>query len=297
MQFEIKIKKPFSFVATMKTHGWFQLPPFYWDEDARVLNWATCIQNSKHLVRLQDSRETPSFSYVLCDVDDAALQPTVEQKFRYIMNLNLDLSGYYRLCEQDPLMAQVPKRGIGRLMRAESLFEDVFKSICATNVQWTQAVKMVHNIAALGDNLAGTEFFVFPSPHQIVKVGEDFLKERGRVGYRSSYLIELAKRFTDGEPDAARVESGDMLPNEMKKYFLSFKGVGKTTAHYLMALHGHYEEMAVDSLVIKYMKAMHFNGETPTEKQVVQFYERFGRWRYLIYWMEFIVNEGWNPDA
>ena len=155
---------------------------------------------------------------------------------------------------------------------------------------------MVRNIALLGDVAPGTEFYIFPSPQQVLDAGEDFLKDNGRVGYRSSYLIDLAKRFAEGEPQAALAEAGEMSAVELKKYLLSFKGIGKTTAHYLMALYGHFEDMSVDSLVLNYMTTKHFDGVTPTEKQVVQFYEKYGRWRYLIYWMEFVVNEGWNPN-
>ncbi len=297
MKFEMSIKKPFSFIAAIKTHGWFQLPPFYWNEDERELTWVTRLNGAVARVRIKQTAENASESRLRFDVDSNGSQKIVEQRFRHIMNLDLDLSEFYRLCSNDPVLAQVPKLGIGRLMRAESLYEDVFKSICGTNVQWKQAVKMIHNIAQLGDKASGTDYHLFPNASQILDAGESFLREQGRVGYRSGYLIELAQRFVDGEPEAATVEKGDMPPKELKKYFLGFKGVGKATAHYLMALYGHFEEMAVDSLVLKYMTERHFNGETPTEKQVVRFYDRFGRWRYLAYWMEFIVNDGWNPDA
>lgn len=297
MTFDIRIKKPFSFIAAMKTHGWFQLPPYYWHEEAGELLWVVRMNDAVTPVRIRPLRETKVSSWVQFDIDEPAAQNVVEQKFRYIMNLDLDLSGFYQLCREDGVLAQAPERGIGRLMRAESLYEDVFKSICGTNVQWKQAVKMIHNIAQLGDAVAGTDYHLFPSARQILDAGESFLKEKGRVGYRSSYLVDLAERFAKGEADAAAAERGEMSPGELKKYFLSFKGIGKTTAHYLLALYGHFEEMAVDSLVLKYMSQRHFNGIVPTERQVADFYERYGRWRYLAYWMEFIINEGWNPDA
>ncbi len=297
MTFEMNIKKPFSFIAAIKTHGWFQLPPFYWREDDRELIWVTRLNGAVAAVRIRPLTESASACRLRFDVDSTAPRAAVEQRFRHIMNLGLDLTEFYHLCTTDPVLAQVPGRGIGRLMRAESLYEDVFKSICGTNIQWKQAVKMIHNIAQLGDTAPGDDYHLFPTASQIVDAGESFLKQKGRVGYRSGYLIDLAERFIKGEPDAAAVENGEMPADELKKYLLSFKGVGKTTAHYLMALYGHFEEMAVDSLVLKYMSERHFNGETPTEKQVVRFYDRFGRWRYLAYWMEFIVNGGWNPDA
>lgn len=297
MTFEIRIKKPFSFVDVMKTHGWFQLPPFYWLEQEKELRWAVRVGRSPQLVRLRPAKDKAGLARVLCEVDNPAIQDIIEQKFRYIFNLHLDLHEFYDLCNQEPLLAQVPQRGIGRLMRAESLFEDVFKSICGTNVQWKQAVKMIHNIAVLGDVVPGTEYHLFPTPQQVLAAGENFLRTVGRVGYRSSYLMDLAARFDTGEEKAEIVQNGGLPAAELKKYFLSFKGIGKTTAHYLMALYGHFDEMAVDSLVLNYMSATHFNGATPTETQVKQFYDRFGSWRYLAYWMEFIINKGWNPDG
>ena len=85
-------------------------------------------------------------------------------------------------------------------------------------------------------------------------------------------------------------------PDHMAKYFLSFKGIGQTTARYLSALYGDYSEMAVDSLVVSYMARTYFNGSKPGEKQIRDIYEPFGRWKYLVYWMEFIIAEGWTPD-
>jgi hypothetical protein len=82
----------------------------------------------------------------------------------------------------------------------------------------------------------------------------------------------------------------------LKDYFLGFKGIGKTTARYLAALYGDYSEMAVDSLVVSYMAKTYFNGKTPGDKQIRDVYEPFGRWKYLVYWMEFIEAEGWTPD-
>ena len=297
MMFDVKIKKPFSFIAAMKTHGWFQLPPFYWNEKAGELLWIMRLKGAVSPVRIKPLRETKTHAWLQFKLDDSSAQKVVEYKFRYIMNIDLDLSGFYQLCGQDGVLAHAPERGIGRLMRAESLYEDVFKSICGTNIQWKQAVKMIHNIAQLGDVAAGTNYHLFPSPQQVLNAGESYLKEKGRVGYRSGYLINLADRFVKGEADAAAAENGEMSPMELKKYFLSFKGIGKTTAHYLMALYGHFEEMSVDSLVLKYMAQRHFNGVVPTEKQGVSVYERYGRWRHLADWMEFIINEGWTPDA
>jgi len=297
--FVYNIPPPFNLEATLKTHGWFQLAPFYWDDKSKILNWAVKINEKPIWVTVRqgeaDGNSTPLQFAVHIESSDPD-EKEIIGKFRHIFNLDLDLGEFYKISAKYPLLDQVKKRGIGRLMRAGSVYEDIFKSICGTNVQWKQAVKMINNIAQLGEPAPGTEYRIFPGPKVVLNAGEKFLKDVGRVGYRSSYLIELCQRFADGESEALAVENGEKTGIELYQYFLGFKGIGKTTARYLSALYGYFEDMAVDSLVISYMTKTHFGGEKPTEKQVEEFYAKFGRWRYLAYWMEFIIAGGWSPD-
>ncbi|NIA30244.1 MAG: hypothetical protein GWP06_10070 [Actinobacteria bacterium] len=297
--FSYNITVPFNLETTLKTHGWFQLTPFYWDEENKVLNWAVNINDNPKWVTVRQEKTVSNSALLQFAVHTESSDPDEKEiigKFRHIFNLDLDLGEFYKISAKHPLLDQVEKRGMGRLMRAGSVYEDIFKSICGTNVQWKQAVKMINNIAQLGEPVPGTEYRIFPKPKAVLNAGEKFLKDVGRVGYRSSYLIELCQRFADGESEALAVENGEKTGIELYKYFLEFKGIGKTTARYLSALYGYFEDMAVDSLVLSYMAKTHFGGEKPTEKQVEEFYAKFGRWRYLAYWMEFIIAGGWKPD-
>lgn len=301
MDFVIQVPQPFNLKATIKTHGWFQLAPFYWDEEKSALLWATKINGqSPILVTISQQSAFPKTvkinSSVAANITDKEREILIK-RFRHIFNLDVDLADFYLMCKNHPLLNQVEVRGMGRLMRTESVYEDVFKSICGTNIQWKQAVKTINTISQLGDAVPGTEYHLFPSAQQILAKGESYLKDVGRVGYRSSYLFDLAERFVQGEPAALAVENGEIVGKDLFKYFLDFKGIGKVTAKYLSALYGYFEEMAVDSLVISYMRSRHFNGEIPTEKQIEEFYAKFGKWRYLAYWMEFIVADGWDPNS
>ncbi|MBD3383620.1 hypothetical protein GF407_01725, partial [candidate division KSB1 bacterium] len=216
-------------------------------------------------------------------------------KCRHIFNLDLDLNPFYRICRKDPVLYSVISSGRGRLMRSESIYEDIFKSICSTNIQWKQAVKMINRIGRAGSQVTGSDYRCFPTPRQILDKGESFLKEQGRAGYRSRYLIDLCRRFLDNEPKALKAEKGELCAKTLKHYFLSFSGIGKTTARYLMALYGHFEEIAVDSLVISYLSKTVFDGKQPNEKQIHEYFSCYGKWAYLAYWMEFILAGGWKP--
>ena len=300
MDFVYSVPQPFNLKATIKTHGWFQLAPFYWNEENSELVWATKLsRQSPVLVILSEQGPSKKFAQINFHTDtdlSADQHQMLVGKFHHVFNLDLDLTEFYKICAQYPVLEKVEIRGMGRLMRAESLFEDIFKSICGTNIQWKQAVKIINTISQAGEKVPGTENHVFPSPQQILEKGETYLKEVGRVGYRSSYLIDVARRFDLGEKFAKAVESGEMSGKDLVKYFLDFRGIGKATARYLAALYGNFEDMAIDSLVISYMSKNHFNGETPTEKQIEEIYTKFGTWKYLAYWMEFIISDGWIPD-
>ena len=301
MTFSYEIPKPFSFEATVKTHGWFQLVPFYWENQSKVLRWAVNLNSDNcALVSIrEDTNHNGNSTKLIFDtsLSGDGIKDLIIQKFRHVFNLDMDLSGFYKICARDSVLKKVPALGMGRIMRCESVFEDVFKSICGTNVQWKQAVTMINKIAVLGTKVPGSEYRRFPTPRQILDAGEQFLKETGRVGYRSSYLIELCERFQNSETALPQTGNDSLSFENLNKYFLGFKGIGKVTARYLCALYGKYDELAVDSLVISYMTKTHFNGVKPTGKQVEDFYAEFGSWKYLAYWMEFIVNKGWNPDA
>ena len=294
------ILRPFALEATMKCHGWFQLTPFYWHESPKTLYWATQFGREEPV--LLKIREIPSANPAPCTIElewdgDKNHQDTVIKKVRHVFNLDIDLTGFYHLAKRHRYLDQIESRGIGRLMRSESLFEDLFKAICGTNVTWRQAVKMINAIGALGPPVPGTEYHVFPNPQAILEAGEAFLKQVGRVGYRSAYLVELCHRFLESPPLAQQIERGVVPAAEMKKFFLGIKGIGKVTAHYLSALYGDFSELAIDSLVLSYMTKQHFSGVKPTHQQIEDFYAPFGEWRYLAYWMEFIVAEGWKPEV
>jgi len=292
MKTEYALQKPFHLENVLKSHGWFQLPPFYWNEAEKSIDWILAFDST--VIKLNLVQKNIDFITVSSEeeYDPDIIHPLMTRVF----NLDLELDGFYHVCHDNPLLADLKQKGMGRLMRNACLYEDVFKSICGTNVQWKQAVNMTKNIAAIGDEYKNSQMYCFPSADQILEAGEDFLKEIGRVGYRSGYLMDLCKRVSDNDPLVAKADNGELDEEELYRLLLSFKGIGTVTANYLMALYGYYNRMSIDSLVISYMRKRHFDGTTPTVKQIDAFFDHYGKWKYLVYWMEFIVTQGWKPD-
>jgi 3-methyladenine DNA glycosylase/8-oxoguanine DNA glycosylase len=294
-QYVYPISVPFNLEAIVKTHGWFQLAPFYWSESEKTLRWAVRISGKTRCVAMgQIEKKTVKLSSV--ELNEQVWQKLIA-KFRHVFNLDFNLAPFYKQCASDPLLRPLKRLGMGRIMRSESVYEDVFKSICGTNVLWKQAVKMINTISELGEKTTPAGYRAFPTAQAVLNAGEKYLVEKGRVGYRSRYLIALCERVVKGDQKAKSVENGEIQGPELCDFFQSYMGIGRITARYLAALYGYFGELAVDSAVIAYMAKTHFNGRRPTEKEVQQHYERFEEWRYLAYWMEFIRNRGWVPQV
>ena len=297
MTIDMKIAKPFDLCAMLKSHGWFQLPPFYWDERTKLLRWATAIDDRPLLLTLSAEDAADEQRLFISGEFSPAAEELIRGRVRHILNLDLDLTDFYRRCASHPVLRHTSERGIGRLMRCETIYEDVFKSICGTNVQWRQAVKMISNIASIGHAVDGTDYRLFPTPPQIVAAGENYLKEVGRVGYRSRYLTALSERCLAADPQQMISVVSRLSARECRDFFAGFMGIGKVTARYLAALYGHFDELAIDSLVVNYMREHYFDGKTPSDGEIRAVYAPFDQWQYLAYWMEFIINEGWMPNV
>jgi 3-methyladenine DNA glycosylase/8-oxoguanine DNA glycosylase len=171
-------------------------------------------------------------------------------------------------------------------MRAPTLWEDVVKTILSTNVNWRQAVVMSNRLVKLGDRAETGSLHAWPTPGQVLRAGEKFLRDVVRAGYRAPYILELAAAQKSGaiDLDALDAASRSMTEKELFTALIGLRGIGKSSAHFLMNLLGHYDHVPVDSATYAYAKSVFFNGRRPTEKQIRKRFAKFGKWSSLVYW-------------
>ena len=305
---EIEIRKPFGLFSTAISHGWYQTLPFRWQHERGVLQRVERLDDGRiALVEMSEQRSLRR-GHISLRIDikgdgaiDGALAEEVVRRCSSMLHADEDLRGFYALCAQRPELAAARRHGAGRCMRASSLFEDVIKTILGTNVVWKQAVVMINRLAELGDPCpADPTLRAWPTAQQIVKAGERHLRNHVRAGYRSPYIIELARKHAAGEAGLDEIEalaaSGD--PDELYKALIKLKGVGKSSAHFLMNLLGHYRHISVDSATYAYAKRELFNGKRPTEKQIRRRFAEFGEWQSLVYWFaRWEAQLAWWEDA
>src|SRR5271166_506822 len=256
-QVRIPVRKPFSVFATAISHGWYQTMPFRLDNQRGVLQRAEQLMD-RSVVLLEISDEPSSKrgyrDAVIQVIGERANDPGVAEEMArrvtVMLHLDEDLRGFYALARKRTDLTHVLKHGAGRVMRASTLWEDVIKTVLGTNVLWSQAVVMINRVADLGDPFPGDPSMkTWPSPGRVARAGEQYLRDVVRAGYRAPYIIELAQAQKSGAVDFDAIEAQARTDDSLTlfKKLTALKGIGKSSAHFLMNLLGHYDHISVDS--------------------------------------------------
>jgi DNA-3-methyladenine glycosylase II len=289
------------------SHGFVQMAPFGWDGEVLTRADRMAVGGRAHRVTIrQHGRELE------IDVSGARSIPkTYEARIRRMLQLERDLTAFHRLARKEPHLRWIARGKFGRVLRSGDLFEDVTKAICGTNVQWPQAVKMANRIATLGPRAESAQrakrakahgrseaqaswqeasdgVHAFPSPEEVARAGAKWLRDHARTGYRSEYIVELARSVAGGALDVEAFErdAEAMSGDEVRRWLLGIKGIGPSTARYLAAFFGKHDAVSVDSAVIAYATRMHFGGKKPSAKAVERHFDRYGDHRGLVSWFE-----------
>ncbi len=201
-------------------------------------------------------------------------------KVKHILRFDEDLSGFYKILKREKRLNWIAETSAGRLIRSPNVFEDLVKTICTTNCSWSLTKIMVKNLVEKLGNHA------FPTAEQMANVSEDFYRTEIRAGYRSGYFVELAEKVAGGKLNPEAWLTSDLPTNELKKEMKKIKGVGDYAAENLLKLVGRYDGLALDSYLRSEFYKRHNNQTACDDKQIRQFYEKFGAWQGLAIWCD-----------
>lgn len=284
MTFTVTPPSPFNLSAVVRSHGWIQMPPFSETSDhglAYILRMSTgkVLPFEVHADNTTLSVETAT---PLTKSEQAELSTTIQ----WMLALDQDLSEFYQVARQEPKLSKMVERQAGRVLRSPTLFEDVIRTILTTNTLWKHTLRMCRELTTrYGDPLpADPERHTFPTPERLSQVNEPTLREQCRMGYRGSYVNELACRVASGVLDLETLKSSTLPTPELRKELMTIKGVGGYAAANLLMLLGRYDYVPVDTWALKVVSIEFFGGEKITPKQVLSTFERWGKWQGLAYW-------------
>ena len=280
--------EPVDLWRTIMSHGVADLPPNRIDEEARTFETTVAVPRGRpQTVIVREGRG-----------GKAALTGTAGKRseavldgVRHILRIDEDLSEFYTLAAEDPDLLWVTQ-GAGRLLRSQTVYEDVVKTICTTNTAWSGTVRMVSAIVEhLGEPAAGAPpdspfGRAFPSPAAMAAAPESFYRDVARSGYRGAYLRSLAQSVASGEVDLeelATADPGDLPDDEVAARLLALPGVGPYAAAHIMMLIGRYSRLVLDSWTRP--KYASLNGRKAKDTAIERRFRRYGRYSGLAFWL------------
>jgi N-glycosylase/DNA lyase len=224
----------------------------------------------------------------------AVRQRAVLDGVRHVLRLDEDLSGFYAQVLADEELSWA-STGAGRMMRAQTTFEDVVKTICTTNCAWSGTVRMVNGLVdGLGEPAVGGGRS-FPTPAAMAAASDAFYADDVRAGYRGPYLRTLADDVASGRLDLEALATApreELSDAELEERLLAIAGVGPYAAAHIMMLMGRHSRLVLDSWTRPTYARL--RGRKLTDKQIVRRFKRYGDHAGLAFWLT--LTRPWVAD-
>jgi 3-methyladenine DNA glycosylase/8-oxoguanine DNA glycosylase len=285
----------FAFWRTAYSHGWCDLPPFSFDAERNLLLRVIELgDGSLAHCRLAGAKDGVQATITVASPLSRSQRRDLAQRIRTCLRMDEDFTAFHAAARSHPGYRWIARSRAGRLLRAPTVFEDAVKMICTTNCTWSLTVTMVNALVrTLGKQFAA-DLFSFPSPEAIASVDERFLRERCKTGYRSPYILELARRVSCGDLDVEHWRTSTLPTEQLFAEMRTVKGIGPYAAGNLLRLMGHYDELGLDSWVRGKFSELHTGGRRVEDAAIAKHYKRYGRWRGLLFWLE--MTRDWHEE-
>ena len=284
---------PFDFAGTAYSHGWVVLAPNVWDEHGQILRRVERLGTGKVVGLSVSGSGGTRKAKIAVKVESRSRiskkeKEEVLRKVGHMFRLDEDLRPFYQACRKRGAPWKRATKGLGRLLRSPSVFEDVVKVIATTNIQWGGTKKMVAGLVrAYGEPIpSDAERRAFPTAEAIASGTPRKFAASVRMGYRAAYVHALAEQVASGELDLEALHDPEMPTAEVKKRLLSIKGIGSYAAATLLMLLGHYDDLPVDTVCRSFVTKKYFAGKQPSDAEIRKIYEDWGQWKFLAYWFD-----------
>jgi len=294
----------FSFLRAVYSHGWFDLPPFGWDEATRTLR-RVIRTSSRRALSLSIREARPGALTITFDpplraaAQAASARDRAEaiRQVRHMLRLDEPFAEFHGLCRGIEGYDWVSRAKAGPLLRAPEPFEDLVKMICTTNCTWALTRVMVRALVGeLGVAASGKPADrSFPTAEAMAASPLRFYVKTVRAGYRGAYLKELAARVASGDLDPRRWLDPGMPVEEIREEIRSVKGAGRYVSDNVLKLLGRYEGLGIDSWCRRKFSEMHGRGRAVSDRAIERFYAPFGPWRGLALWCD-LTREWFDGD-
>jgi 3-methyladenine DNA glycosylase/8-oxoguanine DNA glycosylase len=244
--------------ATCHAHGWKNLLPFHWDDDNKLLQFTAYVAEMP--VDFEASQSNACVIVTLRSAKSLSVQQIEAARSLVTRSLclNIDTAPLLEISKKvGPEYVRLIKMGAGRLLRAPTLWEDAAKTLFTTNCTWSLTTKMCESFCSdVFSKAAPSGVYPFPTAEKIARYSPKALNKVSPVGYRSEYLIGLAKHFTK-DPLLGSIESNGLDYEVADAVVRKIKGFGDYATAHMLILAGYYDKVPIDTVVVAYLKENH----------------------------------------
>lgn len=276
----IRITSPsrISLKLTVDSHGWVDLVPWAWDESSGKLSRYDLIgPNLEGMITVDQTSPTALELTVDANKPVNDLSGARDLVIRW---LSIDWSPNDAIVvagELDRRISKLLEIGAGRMLRGSTFYEDFVKTICTIQINWSGTKRMLNSLM----ELSGTNFF--PTPVDILSVGEQNLRQKAKLGFRATTLIKSTdKLLSQGWID----DYGNSLHDSIsKEVLIGLNGIGPYSADHMRVLQRDFSSIPVDSVVSKYCKERY----GIESDEISSFFDPWGSYRFLGYRLDRIA--------
>lgn len=306
---------PFDLVLTVESHGWYDLPPWRWDREARTLGRPLRLSTGRAVfaevtpVAGGDAAGAHGLAFRTRSAGrlSGAEAREAQAAMAAALALDEDLTPFRaRVAELEAVRAAgrgrdlpdlrwVLARGAGRMLRSPTVFEDAVKTLCTTNCTWAVTRGMVTRLCERLGEPAPLETWTFPTPAAMAAQPERFYREGIRAGYRAPFLQALARGAADGTLDLERLRTAPEPTEDLAREIRALDGFGPYATEHLLRLLGRHGHLALDSWNRKKLARLRGKRRPPSDRTLKRWYARYGEWAGLAMWLE--VTADWHGDA
>jgi DNA-3-methyladenine glycosylase II len=160
----------------------------------------------------------------------------IGETLQRMLGLQVDVTGFYPLAENDPLLSPLAHRFLGlKPPRFPSLFEALLNAFACQQVSLDVGILLLNRLTAsygmpFDDGQAA--FSAFPEPEALANASVERIRTLGLSHQKARAITELAAALVKNQRDFSILEAMDN--EEARTSLSSIRGVGRWTAEYVL---------------------------------------------------------------
>src|SRR6266568_5140065 len=303
----MKTPEPFDLALTVRSHGWYDLAPWRWDEARGMLSRPVELSSGRvAVVEVVSGARGLAFRALARGRLGAAEAREARAALETCLSLDEDLGPFHERAaalEREraagrrdlPDLRWALARGAGRLLRSPTVFEDAVKTLCTTNCSWALTRAMTRNLVEHLGEPSPRGGRAFPSPHAMAAEPEGFYRQRIRAGYRAGALRALARDVASGALDVEGWRASPLSTDVLAEQIRALSGFGPYATEHLLRLLGRYDHLALDSWTRAKLARLRGKRRLPSDAAFRRWYAPYGDHAGLAMWLE--VTADWHGAA